>query len=182
MLQILTSRWWVLLLRGLAAIVFAVATFVWPEAAVAALVLLFGAYVLIDGVLSVIAGVASSSDSERWWWLLLEGLAGIIVGVLAFVYPGPTLAALVTIVAAWAAVTGIFEIITAIRLRKEIEGELVMLLMGLASILLALLMALYPGVTAAVFVWMVAAYALVFGVLEIILAFRVRRLHRELFA
>lgn len=174
MLGILSDYWWAIALRGLAAVLFGVLTLIWPGLTLVLLVALFGAYVLVDGVLAVIAGIRSSDNNQRWWMLLLEGLAGIAVGVLAFIFPGDTLTALAWLAGGWALVTGILEIATAIRLRKEIEGEWAMVLMGILSILLAVVLVVFPAAALTAFVWVLAAYAIIFGILLIVLGFRVR--------
>lgn len=174
MLQLLADYWWVIALRGLAAILFGAAALIWPELTLIALVALFGIYAIIDGLLALISGFRSTDENRRWWLLLLEGIVGIAAGVIAFVFPNATLLALTYIVAAWALITGIFEIITAIRLRQELEGEWVMVVAGIASILLALLLIFLPGPALAGIVVAIGIYAIVFGLLLIFLAFRIR--------
>jgi uncharacterized membrane protein HdeD (DUF308 family) len=174
MLTQLARNWWVLALRGAIAVLFGLAAFVWPGITLAALVLLFGAYTLVDGVFAVIAALTGRSGHERWWVLLLEGLVGIAVGVLTFIWPAITEFALLYLIAAWAVVTGVIEIIAAIRLREELEGEWLLILGGIASVLLGLILLARPGAGALAVIWMIGAYAIVFGVLLVILAFRLR--------
>src|SRR5438552_8509614 len=123
MLIVFTSSWWALVLRGLAAIALGVLAFLWPHITLTALVFLWGAYVLVDGVFAIAAGVRSHGESKRWWVLLLEGILSVAAGVLAFAIPGITALALLILIAAWAIVTGAFEIGAAIQLRKYITGE-----------------------------------------------------------
>jgi uncharacterized membrane protein HdeD (DUF308 family) len=170
----LARNWWVLLLRGIAGIIFGVLTFVRPEISLAALVLLFGAYSLADGVLLLINGIRESRTNERWWVLVLEGIIGIGAAAVTVLWPGITALALLYVIAAWALVTGVLEIVAAIRLRKVIEGEWLLALAGIASVILGVLLFLFPGPGAlAVTIW-IGAYALVSGVLLSILAFRLR--------
>jgi uncharacterized membrane protein HdeD (DUF308 family) len=176
MVRTLAQYWWVILLRGIFAILFGLAAFIWPGPTVAALILLFGAYALVDGIFAVIAGIQQYGERNRWWAVVLEGVAGIALGVLTFLWPGVTGLVLLYFIAAWALTTGIFEIAAAIRLRKEIEGEWMLILAGAASVLFGLLLILQPGSGALAVIWLIGAYAIVFGILYIILAFRLRGL------
>jgi len=175
----LARNWWVLALRGVFAIIFGVLALIWPALTLLVLITLFGAYALVDGIFAVIAGIASYGRNERWWAVLLEGVAGIILGVLTFLWPGTTALVLVYFIAAWALITGIFEIVAAIRLRKEIEGEWMMVLSGIVSILFGLFLVVAPGAGALGLTWVIGAYAIVFGILLLILAFRLRSLPRD---
>ena len=172
MLLVYTSSWWALVLRGIFAIAFGVLAFVWPHITLTALVFLWGAYALVDGAFAVAAGVKSYGENKRWWLLLIEGILGVIAGVLAFVIPGITALVLLMLIAAWAIVTGAFEIAAAIQLRKHITGEWLLALAGVASILFGVLLVLNPGAGALAVVWMIGAYAIVFGCLLIALGFR----------
>jgi len=163
-----------LALRGVIAVLFGILAFIWPGLTLWALVYLFGAYVLVDGVFALVTAFRGRETNDRWWVLLLEGLAGITAGIIAFIWPGMTAFVLLYLIAAWAIVTGVIEIVAAIRLRKEIEGEWVLALSGLASIIFGVLMVLWPGAGALAVVWLIAAYAIFFGILLIFLAFRVR--------
>lgn len=174
----LSRSWWVFLIRGIAAILFGIAAFIWPGLTIAVLVLMFGAYALVDGIFAVIAGISARNQSERWWMMILVGLAGIATGVLTFIWPSITALVLLYFIAAWAIVTGIFQIAAAIRLRKEIEGEWLLALGGIASILFGVLLILMPGAGALASVWIIGSYAIIFGILMIVLAFRLRGLRQ----
>lgn len=176
MITDLAQYWWVLAIRGVAAILFGIAAFLWPEITLAALVLLFGAYALVDGVFAVIAGITARREQERWWMMVLQGLAGIVLGVLTVVWPDITALVLLYFIAAWSIVTGAFEIAAAIRLRQEIEGEWLLILAGFASILFGILLMVLPGPGALALVWLIGTYALISGVLLLVLAFRLRSL------
>jgi uncharacterized membrane protein HdeD (DUF308 family) len=169
-------HWWVFALRGLFAIIFGVLALVWPETTLMALVLLFGAYALVDGIFAVVFGLASSGDNERWWATLLEGVVGIIIGLLTFFWPGATTLAFLYLIAAWALVTGILEIVAAIQLRQLITNEWLMILSGILSIIFAVLLVVFPGAGALSLVWLIGAYAIFFGILLISFAFRLRGL------
>ena len=174
----LGRNWWLLLLRGLVAIVFALLTWAQPGVSLAALVLVFGIYVLADGLLGVWSAIAKRRDNRHWWLLLLWGLVGIVVGVMTFIMPGITGLVLLMYIAAWAVMTGVLQIVAAIRLRKEIKGEWLMILSGLVSVAFGVLLFLQPGAGALAVAWIIAAYAFIFGVLMVLLAFKVRKLGR----
>ena len=173
---VLSRTWWMLLLRGLAAIAFGVLAWLQPGISLAALVLLFGAYAMADGILGVWSAIAGFNGNEHWWVLLLAGLIGIAVGILTFLAPGVTALALLFYIAAWAVAKGVLEIVAAIRLRKEIEGEWLLVLGGLASVLFGMFLMARPGLGALSLTWLIAAYAILFGILLVLLAFKVRTL------
>ena len=174
--SILVRSWWLLLLRGLAAIAFGVLTWFQPGISLAALVLLFGAYSMADGVLATWTAFAGRADHEYWWVLLLEGLLGMAVGLLTFLAPGITALGLLFYIAIWAIATGVLEIVAAIRLRTEIKGELLLILAGLASVAFGFLLVAQPGAGALALLWLIGSYAVLFGVLLVVLAFKARRL------
>jgi len=171
---ILSRNWWVLLLRGLAAIAFGILAWLQPGISLAALVLLFGTYIMADGILGVWTAIAGRKEREHWWVLLLWGLVGIGVGTLTFLAPGITALALLFYIAVWAITTGVLEIVAAIHLRKEIKGEWLLVLGGLASVVFGCLLLVQPGVGALALLWLIATYAVVFGVLLVMLAFKMR--------
>ena len=177
MLEILTRNWWVLAVRGALAVLFGLLALIWPGITVLALVLLFGAYALVDGVMALYTALFDRGrlGGRGGGWLVLEGVAGVLAAIGAVVWPGITALVLLYLIAAWALVTGVAEILTAIRLRREIEGEWLLILTGALSILFGLLAFLFPGAGALAVVWLIAAYAIAFGVVMLILAFRLRR-------
>lgn len=179
MITMLARNWWVLALRGLLAILFGILAFVWPGITLATLILLFGAYALVDGIFSVIEGIAAYGERERWWAVLLEGIASIAIGLITFFWPDVTALVLLYFIAAWGIITGVLEIVAAIQLRKVITGEWVMILTGIASIVFGILLFIFPGAGALGMLWVIASYAIIFGVLLIILAFRLRGMREE---
>jgi uncharacterized membrane protein HdeD (DUF308 family) len=170
----LVRNWWLVVLRGAAGILFGLITFFAPDISLAALVLFFGAYALVDGVLALVSVFRDRAEKDRWWLLVFEGIAGIAAGILTFFWPGITAIALLYIIAAWALVTGVFEVAAAIRLRKVIDDEWLLGLSGVLSIGLGILLMLFPGAGALALVLWIGAYALVFGTLLLILGFRLR--------
>jgi uncharacterized membrane protein HdeD (DUF308 family) len=176
MLIVFTSSWWALVLRGIVAILFGLVAFVWPHITLAALVFLFGAYAFVDGVIAIAAGVKSHAEYDRWWVLLLEGILNIVAGVFAFALPGITALVLLILIAAWAIVTGVFEITAAIQMRKYVTGEWLLVLAGIASVLFGAALLFNPAVGALAVIWLIGIYALVFGVLLVALGFKLRRL------
>lgn len=167
-----SRNWWALALRGLAAVIFGILAFIWPGVTVTILVLFFGAYVLWDGVFALVA--AFRSEGSRRWPLILEGLIGIAVGLIAFIWTDVATLSLLLLIGAWAVITGIFEIIAAIRLREEIEGEWLLLLSGVLSVLFGIALFIWPAAGALAITWMIATYAILFGILMIVLGFRLR--------
>ena len=175
MLATLLSRyWWVLLVRGLLAILFGVMAYAWPGLTVAVLVLMFGVYALVDGVSSLVSAAGGVTPGTPRWLVVVRGLLGIGAGILTLMAPGVTAAVLVLYIGFWAILTGVAEIMTAVRLRKEIEGEWLLALGGLASVVFGGLLVTRPGAGALALVWLIAAYALVYGVLLVALSFKAK--------
>jgi uncharacterized membrane protein HdeD (DUF308 family) len=174
MIGVLARNWWALALRGLFAVLFGVLAFALPGVTLAALVILFGVYSLVDGIFALVTAVRAAETHERWWLFALEGLAGIVAGLITFLWPGITALVLLFLIAWWAIITGIFEIAAAVRLRKEISGEWALALGGAASVVFGLLLLFRPGVGALAVIWLIGTYAVVFGLLLLMLAFRLR--------
>src|SRR5580658_10549246 len=170
----LAENWWSLVIRGLVALTLGVVALVWPGITLAALVILFGAYALIDGVVSLAGAWKASQAHERWGALVFEGIAGIVAAAITIFWPQITAFALVIMIAAWALVTGAFEIAAAVRLRKHISGEWLLALSGVVSILFGFLIFAFPLAGALTIAYMVGIYAFVFGLLLVALGFRLR--------
>ena len=177
MLKLLARNWWVLVLRGVVAVLFGIAALIWPDITVTALVFLFGAYVLVDGIFALIG--AFWRRTGQWWLLLIEGIAGIAAGILTFIWPDITELVLLYLIAFWAILTGILEIVAAIQLRRELTGEWLLVLGGLASLAFGIVMVLSPGAGATALIWLVGAYAIVFGILLVILGFKLRNWYKS---
>jgi len=172
--DILSRYWWMTLLRGVFWILLGVVILARPGISAEALVLAFGVVMFADGILNTANAISARKENDDWWVLLLIGLTGIGLGLLTFYSPQTMLFALVTYVAIWAIATGLLEIVGAIRLRKQINGEIWWILAGIASIAFGVLLVARPGVGALTLLWLLAVYALAFGVLLVLLAFKVR--------
>ena len=177
----LFSRGWrYLLLRGIAAIAFGLLTWFQPGITLTALVLLFGSYAIVDGVLAIWAAVAGHGAEEYWWVLLLGGLISVAAGALAFTQPHLTALALLFYIAAWAIGTGVVEIVAAIRIRREVHGEWRLILAGLVSVAFGFFLIARPGSGALTVLWLIAAYAVALGIILVMLAFKARSFGKEL--
>jgi uncharacterized membrane protein HdeD (DUF308 family) len=172
--RILSQYWWMALLRGILWILFGVLVFARPGITAAALAVLFGLFVLADGIGNVVTAVGGRSQQAHWWVLLIIGLLGIGIGLLSVFNPGLTAIALLYYIAIWAIATGVLQVIAAIRLRREIDGELWLILGGLASIAFGVLAIARPGAGVLSLLWLIGAYALVYGVVLITLAIKAR--------
>jgi uncharacterized membrane protein HdeD (DUF308 family) len=176
----LFRHWWLFVVRGVLAIVFGILALIWPGVTKLVLVLLFGAFALMDGIFAVAAGITFHRYFERWWAVLLEGLTGIVLGFLTFFWPSITALALLFFIAAWAVITGIFEIVAAIQFRRVIPGEWAMILIGLLSITFGILLFVFPAVGAVGLVWLIGIYAITNGIVQIIFAFRLNGIKRHI--
>jgi uncharacterized membrane protein HdeD (DUF308 family) len=173
LLTAFASQWWVLLLRGIVAVLFGILTFMVPGLTLVALIILYGAYAVVDGVTALFVG-----GRARAWWLVFAGVLGLVVGVVTFIFPGITAFWLLILIASWAIVRGVFEIVVAIQLRKELTNEWMLILGGVLSIIFGVLLFLNPAAGALAMVWLIGAYAVVFGIMMIVLSFRLRGLRK----
>ncbi|MFP4102047.1 HdeD family acid-resistance protein [Coleofasciculus sp.] len=172
--SLLARNWWTISLRGAIALLFGVAVWIWPRITLEVLIVLFAAFALVGGVFALIAGLRERKVDPRWWLLLLEGVVGIATGIVVLVWPNFTALLLLYVIAAWAIITGIFEIIAAIQMRQEIRNEWLLAIAGIASVLFGLLLTIWPVAGALAILWLIGAYAIVFGILLLILGFRLR--------
>ena len=172
MLSGLSENWWTLALRGLVAVLFGLIALFLPGLSLVVLILIFGAYALLDGIFAIVAGIRGGAGPR--WLLIVEGVIGVLAGILAFVWPNITTLILLYVIAFWAIFTGIAEIGSDIALRREIKGEWALLLGGVLSIIFGILLAILPGVGILSLVWILGLYAVFFGVAQFVLAFRVR--------
>ncbi|WP_433243069.1 HdeD family acid-resistance protein [Streptosporangium sp. CA-135522] len=168
----LSRMWWVYLVRGLCAILFGLLAIVWPGITTYALVVVFGAYAIVNGVFALFG---SGRGGSRLW-MIVYGVISILAGIAAFVWPGITALALLFLIASWAVVTGVAEIVAAIRLRKALEGEWMFIVSGVLSVLFGVLLLVWPASGALAVVWLIGTMAIVYGIALLALAFRVKAL------
>ena len=181
MLGLVARDRWVFAIRGIAALVFGVLAFIWPETTLAVLVFLFGAYVLVDGASLLVALVRGDAVARRHAWAVaIIGVLGIVAGVVTFMWPGLTAMSLLYVVAFWAIATGTFQVIAAVALRRELDGEFWMALGGLASIVFGAFLVVFPGEGLLSLVWLVGLWAVVFGVSSLSLAYRLHGINAAL--
>jgi uncharacterized membrane protein HdeD (DUF308 family) len=172
--RLLADTWWLVALRGVAAVIFGILAFVWPKITLLTLIWLFGVYALINGVLALVQAFTGPKEGRRTGALVFDGIISIAAGVIALVVPGFTALALLLLIAAWAIVGGIFEIVTAVRLRKVIRHEWMMIAAGVISVIFGVLLILQPAVGALAMIWWIGGFAIVFGILLVALSFRLR--------
>jgi len=172
--QVLAQYWWLILLRGIAAIIFGVLSFIWPGITLVTLVLFWGAFTLVDGVLALAHAIMGSNKGSRWW-LALIGILGIFVGLLTFLMPGVTALILLFFIAGWAIALGVFQIVGAIRVRHEIDNEWWLVLGGVLSVLFGAILLISPGAGAIGLIWVIGSYAIVFGVMLVMAALRLKK-------
>ena len=176
MIETLKRGWWLLVLRGLCAVLFGILAFAWPGMTLVTLVLLFGAYALVNGIFTLGLAFRAPKGTGATGTLVLLGLLGIAAGIVTFAYPGATAITLLWIIAFWAIFSGVLEIAAAIRLRKELTNEWMLILAGLLSVLFGVLAIARPGAGALSIIWLIGAYAILFGIMMLALAFRIRAL------
>jgi len=179
MFDLLSRYWWTLVLRGIFAILFGILAFVWPGITLVTLVIFFGVYAFVDGIFAIVNAIGGWGKRDDHWLLLLGGLLGVGIGIITFRAPVITTIALLIYIAAWALSTGILEFVAAIRLRNEIKGEWLMILSGIASVLFALLLMIFPAAGALGLLWLIAGYAVVFGAILIGLGLKLRGLRSQ---
>jgi uncharacterized membrane protein HdeD (DUF308 family) len=173
-LHALAQNWWLVLLRGVAGIIFGILAFAWPGITLLTLIIFYGAYALIDGIFAIGAAFRGGAAQSRWW-LILIGILGIAAGLLTFLWPGLTALVLAMLIGVWSLIHGIFEIVGAIKIRKEIDNEWWLILSGVLSVLFGLVMLFLPGAGALALIWVIGAYAIIFGALLVAFSFRLKR-------
>ncbi|MER3431010.1 MAG: hypothetical protein C4325_05695 [Blastocatellia bacterium] len=177
---LIANNWWAFLIRGILALIFGIVALFFPAAAFLALVFVFGAFAFFDGIFALVAAFTSNAKSENWWWLILEGVVGLGIGLLTIFQPAAMGEAWLILIAAWAIITGILEIITAFRLRKIIVGEFWLILGGVLSLVFGLAVAFYPQAGAFAIGLLIGLYAILFGVIFVALGLKLRSFARAL--
>jgi len=173
MISVLVRNWWAFVIRGVLAILFGVIAFLEPAAALLSLVLVFAVYALVDGVFAIVSAVRAAKAGERWMWFALEGVVDILAGAVAVAMPGLTVVFFVTLLALWAIITGGFMLAAAFRMDAD-HGRWWLVLGALASLAYGALLLVAPLIGAVVLTWWIGAYAIVFGISLLIVAFRLR--------
>jgi len=172
----LSTYWWLAILRGVVAILFGIALLARPGLSLGLLLLLFGAFALASGVLAMISSISLAVHHKRWWAMFIEGIIGVVVGLITFFMPALTALSVLVLVAVWAILIGVFQFIAAVtRFGPAAHGWL-MAIAGLLSVVLGILLFMYPGVGLLSIIWFLGIYALAFGVDQIILGFELRHL------
>ena len=175
----LTSNWWALALRGILSILVGILAITRPGVTLAAIVLLIGAYMFVDGVFAIMASLRGMRTGDRWGWMLVEGILGIIAGIIVFRTPATGALVLLWLVAFWAITHGIAEIAAGVKLRKIIEKEWLLILAGVLSVALGIFVLMRPGIGLLLLVTWIGVYALFAGIVTLMLAFRVRKWSHE---
>ncbi|MCF6470318.1 HdeD family acid-resistance protein [Nonomuraea sp. MG754425] len=168
----IARSWWLLLIRGVAAIIFGVLALIWPGITLLVLVIFFGAYALVSGIFALFAGFRHEARSRAW--LIISGILGILAGIVAFIWPGITSLALLYVVAFWAIFAGVSEIVAGIQLRKQIENEWMLIVGGVLSVILGVLLLIWPGAGMLSLVWLIGIFAILYGIAMIALSLRVK--------
>ena len=170
----LAKWWWTFIIRGVVAILFGVIALVFPPVAIGVLVGLFAAWALIDGANSLLTGIRTRGQDRSWWLEVLEGVISVAAGVIALVLPGFAAEVLLLLIAAWAILTGLVQIVTAVRLRTVISGEVWLALAGVASIVFGVILLVFPAAGALSIAWLIASFAIAFGAFLVLLGWRLR--------
>lgn len=173
MISVLARNWWAFVIRGILAVLFGLIALFQPGVTMLSLVLLFAAYAISDGVFAIVSAVRAAKAHERWGLLVLEGVVDIIAGVAAVALPGLTVVVFVTLLAVWALLTGGLMLVAGFKLDPD-HGRWWMVLGGVVSMLYGVLLLIAPLIGAVVLTWWIGAYALIFGVAMLVMAFRLR--------
>ena len=174
-LPALARNWWVFLIRGLVAVAFGLLGLFYPAATLVAFVLVYGTFALVDGVFAIISAARGKEGMGSRWWLALVGVLGIVAGLATYFWPGITALALLMVIGVWALIYGLFEIIGAIRLRKEIDNEWLLLMHGVLAVLFGVLVLARPGAGALALIWLIASFALASGIVLVVFAFALKK-------
>ena len=179
-LRRLADHWWLLALRGGLAIIFGITAWLWPGLTLTTLVILVGAWLLVDGVFEIFSAIANRDRVDSFWHFIIGGAINVLAGIVILAWPGLSAIAMMVLIGAWALVTGILQVIAAIALRKVIENEWAIGLGGLISVIFGLVMMIFPGDGALALVWVIGIYAILFGIALIAAGFRLRSWRNDL--
>jgi len=179
MLELVARNWWVYIIRGLLALIFGLYAWFMPGMAMMVLLMFFGIFVLMEGIFSIIGAIAGRKYSEVWWLILLEGIAGVALGLLTLIRPEFVASVIVIFIALWAIWGGLFRIIAAVRLRKELDGEWLLIFGGVVSILFGLMLFKHTGAGIVAISWLIAFFASMFGMLLISFGIKARKFQKQ---
>ena len=171
----LAKNWWLFLARGVIALILGIFALFFPEVVYMSFVLIVGVFALVDGTIALISAFTSNAKSEHWWWIIIEGVLGVLLGLLTIFRPATMGEVWIILIAAWAILTGVLEIVTAVALRKVIEGEIWMILGGIVSFLFGVLLLAYPTAGAIAIGIIIGIFAILFGIFFILLAIRLKK-------
>ena len=180
MLQALASAWWVFLVRGIVGVLLGVTIWLQPAASVAVLVLFFGAWMLIDGIFTMIGSIVRRNDNPEWGWMLVSGIMSLVIGLLTLRAPGLTVVVLILFVSVWAMMLGISQIALGWRIRREVSNEWMLYLGGAVALLFGISVMWNPAAGALSVLWMIAFFSILFGISMIVLSFRLKGLARKM--
>ena len=180
MLRRMLDSWWTVVLRGVLALLIGVATLIWPDLTLAVLIILFGVYALIDGLLSWVELLARRPNPRPRWVRFLSGLLGVVAGLIALFWPGITSLALLWLIATWAILRGILEITVAVTLRRHLQNTWLLILAGVLSVILGVIYFIFPGAGILSLVWMLGAYLILVGIVLLARGFTLRSVRRRL--
>lgn len=176
MLAALTENWWVFLLRGIFAILFALAAYLWPGMTLWLLIVFAGAYFLLDGIMAIVMGF----KSEEKMWPIVGGLISVVAGIMLFARPGVGALAVLLVIGIWAIAHGVADIVLAIRVRREVQGEWALALAGIVQIAFGIMVIMRPGAGALSLIWLIATFVLLTGLLLVALALRLRKIGNQM--
>jgi uncharacterized membrane protein HdeD (DUF308 family) len=180
MIGLMKEKWWIWLLRGIAAIIFGTLALLMPGITLEVLVLFLAVFLLVDGAFNIFASLNHSKETKYWWLLLLEGIVSVLIGIITLIWPQITVIALLFLIVFWAMVNGFFRILAALQLRKYTKGEWFLIFSGIFSLIFGVLLLIWPDKGLLVLIWMLGFYAFIFGILLISFAFKARKLQNNL--
>ena len=173
--QISHAYWWLILLRGIVALLFGILALISAQFVLLFLVYLFGAYVLLDGIMAIVVSLEERKSASGWWVVLLLGIVGVIVGLLCFIHPGNVAVLIFYLVAIWLIISGLFVIISAFTLRAA-GAEWLLVVVGVISIIVGIIFFIHPTSSILSIVWLLGIFALVYGIVQIVRAIQLRSL------
>lgn len=181
MIIMISRKWWTWILRGVLAVLAGVVALIWPNISIQAILILLGIYLIADGLLTAAVSILHRRQAANWWFFLAEGVMGLVIGFFALVFPHIMAVAVVYLVAFWALVTGILEILAAVQLRRQMAGEWLLLLAGILSLIIGIVFIVLPHAGIVLIVWLLAFYLILFGVLMTVLGIRMRSYRKNVY-